>query len=175
MKSWEENKKFVLWKELNSCLDKLKISNLYLPLDLRYFKLWILLDQIEPKFMISKFQPSGCKDSWIRKLFLLELFSFSDLRPSDLDAKMTMNDSQQYPWKLYRINNVEDIFVFLFLKVFNSDNSYIFSRSRTLLLWRNHNWKILVFKIKNCENWSDHCELHNVSLYRETWRSDTVL
>ena len=61
---------------------------------------------------------------------------------------MTMNDSQRYPWHLYRINNVEDIFVFLFLKVFDSDNCYIFSCSRTLLLWRNHNWKILVFKIK---------------------------
>ena len=85
---------------------------------------------------------------------------------------MTMNDSQRYPWHPYRINNVEDIFVFLFLKVFDSDNCYIFSCSRTLLLWRNPNWKILVFKIKNCENWSDHCELHNVSLYRETWRSE---
>ena len=33
---------------------------------------------------------------------------------------MAMSDSQWYPWKLYLINNVEDIIVFLGLRKFNS-------------------------------------------------------
>ena len=39
-----------------------------------------------------------------------------------------MSDSQLYPWKLYLINNVEDIGVFLGSKVFNSDKSHIYEQ-----------------------------------------------
>ena len=35
-------------------------------------------------------------------------------------SKMTMPDSQRYPWNLYLIDNVEDIVVFLDLKCFVS-------------------------------------------------------
>ena len=36
---------------------------------------------------------------------------------------MAISDSQQYPWNLYLISNVEDIVVFLGVKVYNSDIS----------------------------------------------------
>ena len=41
-----------------------------------------------------------------------------------------MPDSQQYSWNLYLIMYVEDIVVFIGLKVFNSDNSRMFSLSK---------------------------------------------
>ena len=41
-----------------------------------------------------------------------------------------MSDSQRYHCNLYLINNVEDIFPFLGLKMFNNDNSCMFSCSR---------------------------------------------
>ena len=43
---------------------------------------------------------------------------------------MAMLDSQEHPWSLQLINNVEYIVVFPGLKVFNDDNSYKFSRKR---------------------------------------------
>ena len=43
---------------------------------------------------------------------------------------MTMPNSQQYPWNVYLINNVENIVGFLGLTVFHSDNSYMFSCTR---------------------------------------------
>ena len=46
-----------------------------------------------------------------------------------LNPKMTLSDLQRYPWNLYFINNVEDIVIFLGLKVFNSDNSFMFTCS----------------------------------------------
>ena len=45
-------------------------------------------------------------------------------------ATMKMPDSQQNPWNLYLSNNVEDIFVFLGLKVFDSDNFHHFIWSK---------------------------------------------
>ena len=39
---------------------------------------------------------------------------------------MAIPGSQRYPWHIYRINNVEDIVVFLGLKVLNSDHSICF-------------------------------------------------
>ena len=42
-----------------------------------------------------------------------------------LHAKLAMPDLQRYPWNLYLISNVEDIVVFLGLKVFISDNFYM--------------------------------------------------
>ena len=47
-----------------------------------------------------------------------------------LHAKMAMINSQQYPWKLYLINNVENIVVFLDWKVCISDiiTVYFFCR-----------------------------------------------
>jgi len=39
-------------------------------------------------------------------------------------------DSQRYPCNLYLVKNVEDIDVFLFLKVFNYDHFYMFTSSR---------------------------------------------
>ena len=44
-----------------------------------------------------------------------------------LHAKMTIPNSQQHPEHHYLITTVEDIVVFLSLKVFNSDNFSIFS------------------------------------------------
>ena len=42
-----------------------------------------------------------------------------------------MTDSQWYtPWNHYVINILEDIVVFLGLKLFDYDNSYVFSCSR---------------------------------------------
>ena len=40
------------------------------------------------------------------------------------------DDSQWHPWFFCVINNVEEIVIFLGLKVFYSDNSYLFFRSR---------------------------------------------
>ena len=40
--------------------------------------------------------------------------------------KIAISDSQQYHWNLYLINDLEDIVVFLGLKVLNYDNSYTF-------------------------------------------------
>ena len=47
--------------------------------------------------------------------------------PSLQSESSVEGDSQQYPWNLYLIEIVEDIVVFLSLKVFNSDNSHTFS------------------------------------------------
>ena len=41
-----------------------------------------------------------------------------------------MPNLQRYPWNLYLINDMEDIVVFLGLKLFNSDNINMFSCSR---------------------------------------------
>ena len=41
-----------------------------------------------------------------------------------------MSNLQRYPWNLYLINNMEDIIVFLSLKLFNSDDINMFSCSR---------------------------------------------
>ena len=46
-------------------------------------------------------------------------------------AQTAMLDSKRYPLNLYLINNVEQIVVFLVLKVFDSDISYMFSCSRS--------------------------------------------
>ena len=43
---------------------------------------------------------------------------------------MAMSDSQRYPRNLYLINDVEDIVVFLNVKVFISGNSVMFSCRR---------------------------------------------
>ena len=43
---------------------------------------------------------------------------------------MIMPGSQHYPWNRYRINNVEEIVVFLVFKVFMSDKSFMFFCSR---------------------------------------------
>jgi len=46
---------------------------------------------------------------------------------------MARSDSQRYPWNLFRLNEVKDIFVFLGLKVFiyvNFYNFYMFSCSK---------------------------------------------
>ena len=47
-----------------------------------------------------------------------------------LYAKMAMPDLQRYPGNLYLVTSLEDIVIFLGLKVLNSDNSYMFSSSR---------------------------------------------
>ena len=38
---------------------------------------------------------------------------------------MALSDSQRYPWSLYMINNVEDTVVFIGLKLFTPDHSYV--------------------------------------------------
>ena len=45
---------------------------------------------------------------------------------------MAIPDSQRYPWNRYLINNMEDIVVFLSLKVFNFDNSVEMCKSLKL-------------------------------------------
>ena len=62
-----------------------------------------------------------CYNSWI---WLKELKAYFQVI---LPAKMTMPDSQRYPWKLHLINNVKDLFVSLGLYVINFYNSFMFS------------------------------------------------
>ena len=45
-------------------------------------------------------------------------------------TKIAMPDLQRDPRNLYLINNVDDIVIFPGLKMFNSDNFYMFSCSR---------------------------------------------
>ena len=49
-----------------------------------------------------------------------------------LNENMAKPDSQEYSRNPYLIKNVEDIDVFLGLKMFNSDNSFMFSDSMEL-------------------------------------------
>ena len=65
--------------------------------------------------------------------FWFNFFSLKNLRVFDeisIHLKRDMTDLQWYPWNLYLIHNVENIVVFLDLKVFISDNSYMFSCGR---------------------------------------------
>ena len=56
---------------------------------------------------------------------------------------MAFIDSQRYPWNLYLINSVEDIVIFLGLKVFDFDNFYMFPCDK------NSQENCLETKIKN--------------------------
>ena len=68
-----------------------------------------------------------------------------------LRAKMTMPDSQLYPWSLYMTHNVEDIIVFLGLKhVFNSDHYYMFSCGRNAQVT---NKKLKIIGFQNYKHW----------------------
>ena len=63
----------------------------------------------------------------VRKKALTELKALLQAwLQGNLHAKMAIPDSQQYPWNLYLIYDVEDIIVFLVKKVWNSDNSWLF-------------------------------------------------
>ena len=66
-------------------------------------------------------------------------------------TNMTMPDLQRYPTNLYLINNLEDIDIFLGLKMFNSDNFYMFSCSRNaqVTLVEKPQLKIISFKLIN--------------------------
>ena len=66
---------------------------------------------------------------------------------------MAMSDSQQYPFALYLINNVQDIVVFLGLKVLNSGIYYLFSCSRNMqvMLVEKPQLKIICFKVINID------------------------
>ena len=91
-----------------------------------------------------------------------------------LNPKMTQSDLQRYPWNLYLINNVEDIVIFLGLKVFNSDNSFMFTCSfritvvekpqlKTIsLMYYKHLYQICIFdltKLLRVPLWIGNCHL----------------
>ena len=65
-----------------------------------------------------------------------------------LQARMTMPDSQWYPLNISLIDTVEDIVVFLGLKVFNSDETYTFScnRNAQVTFVGKPQLKIIIFK-----------------------------
>ena len=66
-----------------------------------------------------------------------------------LHAKMAMPDSQRYPGNLYLINNMEDIVVFLGLKVFNFDNSSFFPAVEMCKSLKLRNQKMVFNMINN--------------------------
>ena len=61
-----------------------------------------------------------------------------------LHALMAMLDSQQYPWNRYPINNLDEIVVLLYSKIFNSSKTPVsvpYSKMGESFFQRNHNWK----------------------------------
>ena len=89
-----------------------------------------------------------------------------------------MLDSRQYLWNLYLINNVDNIAL---LKLFNSDNSNLFSWSRnghattqlkTISVFNYKHTFILDTKLLNLPLWVEHCHLcipQTVPLSLFTW------
>ena len=64
-------------------------------------------------------------------------------------AKIAISDSQRYPLKLRLINNLEDIVMFLGLKVFNCNNSFMFPCSRNAKVKFVENPKLKMICLKN--------------------------
>ena len=63
------------------------------------------------------------------------------------DSKIAMYDSQQYPWNLYLINNIEHIVAFRF------DNSNLFSYSRNAQFTVAEKQQVKIISIQNYKHW----------------------
>ena len=70
-----------------------------------------------------------------------------------LHLKVAMSDSQRYPWSPHLIKNVEDIVVFINLKVFNSDNSQMFSCNRNAQISFAENSHVKLISFQNQKHW----------------------
>ena len=64
--------------------------------------------------------------------------SRSNKRTSKLYTKLSILDSQQCPLNFYLISYVEDIAVFLGLKVFNSDNSFVSCNRNAQIIFKDN-------------------------------------